>query len=235
MAKREHWLRNFRFLHDPVGEGYAHRGFNQTLQWPVRADYDARERPLQDVLYEALRELRQEHPECTRLVLCGHSAGGAMAQVLAAYYLEQPADAALKLEELYTFASPRALTVPAARKVTQHFAQRGDSNCLRFVHHQDNVAQLPPKKIFLWHGEDRTYRHVGQPVVILPDLELLTPKSVTQFQKLHGVSATFARGGTPEIDSTKLSPHHLSAVREKDEAGLREFARKGSGGDVLLR
>ncbi len=213
VAKREHWLRNFNVQLDPLAEGYAHRGFHQTLFWPTHPEYDANSRPLLEVVQESLAALVSQHPECNKLVLSGHSAGGAMAQIYAVEYLEKPSAPSLKLDALYTFASPRALTTDLSERLKHYFKERGNLHCLRFVHPQDVVPQYPMKNTFFWGGKPLQYRHVGKPVLLLPNLDILAPESVTQYQKKHGVEAEFLDGTLTHVDS-RVAPHHLDHYLE---------------------
>ena len=235
MAKNEHRLRNYDLRLDPLGDGFAHRGFLQTLSWPMDAEYDADQRPLGVVLHETLRDIRKRHPECTKLVITGHSAGAALAQIFAVDYLDHPI-AGLEMEKLYTFAAPRALTSALADRLNQYFEKRGEGHCLRIIHTADNVAQRPPRNTYFWAGETKHYRHVGKPILLVPNLSEVSPDALAKRLASYGAHAQ-ALDATLANPDPRIPPHQLdhymdvfATLAEKSE-GVGAYWRESVVGD----
>jgi triacylglycerol lipase len=105
-----------------------------------------------DSVYPAIEAtLRKWSGKGRTLWVTGHSLGGALA-LLAAAYLRFPADPTKVLPRpiagLYTFGQPRVGTID--------FCQACDGNFgayyFRYVNHDDIVTRIPPRVLFYWHG-----------------------------------------------------------------------------------
>jgi triacylglycerol lipase len=88
------------------------------------------------------------------LWITGHSLGGALAMLTAAY-LRFPADPTKRLPRpfagLYTFGQPRVGTVPFCDACTADFG----SIYFRYINNQDVVTRVPPRELGYWHtGKD---------------------------------------------------------------------------------
>jgi triacylglycerol lipase len=88
------------------------------------------------------------------LWITGHSLGGALAMLTAAY-LRFPADPTKTLPRplagLYTFGQPRVGTVPFCDACSADFG----SFYFRYVNNQDIVTRVPPRELGYWHtGHD---------------------------------------------------------------------------------
>lgn len=88
------------------------------------------------------------------LWITGHSLGGALAMLTAAY-LRFPADPTKTLPRpfagLYTFGQPRVGTVPFCDVCSADFG----SLYFRYVNYQDIVTRVPPRELGYWHtGRD---------------------------------------------------------------------------------
>jgi len=135
----ENWLEDGEILLVPFRHiGFIHHGFRNSFD----SVYD-----------EALSTLQQwgKLPGGRTLWITGHSLGGALALVAAAY-LRFPADPTKILPRpiagLYTFGQPRV--------GTHAFCQACDANFgityFRYINNEDIVTRVPPREIGYWHG-----------------------------------------------------------------------------------
>lgn len=181
------WRANAKFLF--AGTPKRHRGFMAV--WGLL-------RPA------VLRWLRTHRPP--RIVLSGHSLGGALA-VLAAYDLA----AEWAVDEVTVFGCPRVGTPGFA----SDYAARGSgTNTLlgdvttRYVHSTDVISRLPPP--FLW------YRHVGQPVYVNAEgVQIYYPSPY--FMRVLETALDPATLRSPDSDrkaarSTQIIPPDVSAL-----------------------
>ena len=126
--------------------GLVHKGFRDALD-SVYPDIEA--------------TLKQWSGQGRTLWITGHSLGGALA-LMAAAYLRFPADPTKTVPRpiagLYTYGQPRVGT-PDFCDVSQ--ANFG-SSYFRFVNKDDIVTRVPPRELAYWHGgHDRYINHQG--------------------------------------------------------------------------
>jgi hypothetical protein len=118
------WLSNLNVLYTTRNYGTVHRGFLGALQ------------VVEPQLRSALANLNER-----KLLLTGHSLGGALATIAAAEWQEQ-----LPISWMYTYGQPAV----GKSNFQNFFAQHYAGNLFRFVNNDDIVPRVPP-----------TYRHVG--------------------------------------------------------------------------
>jgi DNA/RNA endonuclease G (NUC1)/pimeloyl-ACP methyl ester carboxylesterase len=121
------WLANLDVLFTSRPYGKVHRGFFRALE------------DVQDRVMRALSDLGK-----SRVIVTGHSLGGALATVFAA---EAPDD--LPISWVYTFGQPR---VGIGSDFTSAVNGRYGNRFVRFVNNNDVVPRVPPLP----------YRHVGR-------------------------------------------------------------------------
>lgn len=126
--EKQDWVTNFTFLLTPTINGKAHSGFLKAYQSVDK-----------DIVQLLLHDDYKDKP----LTLCGHSLGGALAQV-GAYLLVED----FPIHMVCTFGSPRAFNRKAARSFDRML------DCLRFEIAGDAIARMP--KPFMG------YRHAGK-------------------------------------------------------------------------
>ena len=126
------WLADLDFLKQSGPWGEVHSGFQYALSsvWS----------PMKAFLMPLLDSGR-------KLLIAGHSLGGAMAVLAAADLLKE----GRPVHNLYTFGQPKAGNGVFARAMNK----RAKPYYLRFVNHNDIVPRILPSKIF-------DYQHAGQ-------------------------------------------------------------------------
>lgn len=136
------WVQDSRIRLVPFRNlGLIHRGFRNAF----------------DSVHPEIKSTLQQWSGAGRtLWITGHSLGGALALVAAAY-LRFPADPTLTLPRpvagLYTFGQPRVGTMS--------FCQACDGNFggfhFRYVNNRDIVPRIPPREIGYWHTRSIHY------------------------------------------------------------------------------
>lgn len=121
------WLANFDIQSTTRPYGLLHRGFFRAFE------------DVQDQILQALSTLNSK-----RVIVTGHSLGGAIATVFAA---EAPAN--LPIKWIYTYGQP---CVGIGNDYTAALTDRYGKTLVRFVNDDDIVPRLPPSP----------YRHVGR-------------------------------------------------------------------------
>lgn len=138
---REDWIQNIQASSVPFDEGpeaywtetgeklHVHEGFYEAF------------RSLKDGLTDYLNDHHEtEEGENKNVFICGHSLGGAVALLTAAYLTSSWN----MLPLLYTYGMPRV----GERAFAEHYGPDGKEPLIhhRHVHHQDPVPQVPPPK-----------------------------------------------------------------------------------------
>jgi len=141
----------------------VHRGF-----------LDAFNRVQTRVLAELLGFWVQNPPEMKRLVACGHSLGGALATVCAAFLATAIPD--LKVE-VSTFGAPRV----GNYRFKQFFESHVPS-CWRFVKRADPIPKTPFRIPCSWH---HGYAHAGVEVLLEQSGDLILDPSLFEHIVLH--------------------------------------------------
>jgi triacylglycerol lipase len=136
------WLTNVQIQLMPFrGGGMVHRGFQDALD---------------DVLADLSKILDGLSGQGRTLWLTGHSLGGALA-MLAAAYLRFPADRNNTLPRpiagIYTFGQPRVGTHAFCDACAANFGRY----YFRYVNRQDIVTRVPPRELAYWHIDNIEY------------------------------------------------------------------------------
>lgn len=110
-----------------------------------------------DSVYDEIESTLQQWSGRGRtLWITGHSLGGALALVAAAY-LRFPADPTKTLPRpiagLYTFGQPRTGTVNFCQSCDGNFG----STYFRYINNEDLVTRVPPRELAYWHGGKDQY------------------------------------------------------------------------------
>ncbi|MFC1585665.1 hypothetical protein ACFL5V_08975, partial [Fibrobacterota bacterium] len=129
----------------PEGFGQIHRGFCDCYQ----------------AVFKELDRFVRDQPDDKKFIVTGHSLGGAIATLIAAYIRHNKTDKVM----LYTFGSPRV----GDSEFVDHFTRKEPFPCFRVVNGNDCVTMLPPS------GIDMNIPLIDQPdkgVLMWPDLVL---------------------------------------------------------------
>ena len=135
-AQVDDWIGNadFDLVYDPhIRGGQVHAGFQRAAEaiWPQ------------------VQELVSAHrPAGAKLILTGHSLGGALAALTAARFAAD--GRASEIDAIFTFGQPRAGDREFANRLERDFSAR----LFRYVNHYDLVTRLPPRLL--------GYDHAGQ-------------------------------------------------------------------------
>ena len=129
--------------------GFVHYGFDSALNQPLVHD---KQHTLYDGMREKLEEIRSRHPKA-KLYFTGHSAGGAIAEIMLAR--EYDRDPTFQIDGLYTFGQPRA----GNRLFKDAMDRKIKDRYFRFEQYGDPMPALPPRDLKRVYGE---YVHGGQ-------------------------------------------------------------------------
>ncbi|CAD7697530.1 unnamed protein product [Ostreobium quekettii] len=144
------WVRDLKVWKLPDGPlgCEAHAGFLEGVQgkWKGRSIIDS--------VLQGVRDLERQYgkEEGLAIYVTGHSLGGALATLAAAYMLEDP-ELRDKVAGHYTFGSPR-VAGPRFKKRFEALAPAGRALAHRFQNREDVVSKVPA-----WW---RAYDHVGR-------------------------------------------------------------------------
>ena len=184
------WVQNLSAAQSKIGELTCHQGFLRSANL-IRA------------------ELVDRVPLHKPIVIGGHSAGGAIAEVLVGI------TSRMQWREVVTFGAPRVWSVDSApifraRKCQVH----------RFVISGDPVPALPFRRFRrLFDGAE--YAHANQPLQLTADGRVLLDRGNSTLRKairvvagawLYGLASV---GLVRESMPTLLSRHYLSAYRDR--------------------
>ena len=141
----EDWLDNLDVFPEEVLLGKFHRGFFRSLK------------DVWEPLYRCYLELRLQKKR--PLFLTGHSLGGAIATVGAAYLIHHD----LPFTAVYTFGQPRAMNHATARI----FNVEAKSKFFRFQNNNDLVTRAPAR--LMGYSHVGTYLHITEDKVLHPE------------------------------------------------------------------
>ena len=151
------------------------------------------------IFKDAVRFLDKDTP----VRVTGHSLGGAIAAILAAYLDE----AGYRVERVMTFGQPRFSTQSVSKKVV--------AVTTRVVNGTDVVPMVPPYSLFT------PYRHHGAEVILLPEKEFVY---LDQHEADRVALGEFWR----ELDKLSLDLHSIDAyvgnIQFKVGAGAQQIA-----------
>jgi len=156
--------------------GRVHRGF-----------YDAFLSSIPDIQEVLLPQLQGPHPK--RLVIAGHSLGGAIATGALAYLLQSIDFAALPHNVLF-------VTIGQPRFGNQHFRQWVDSELVRLrklgkccaariVHDHDGVPLVPPERMSYEHVADLHLLTEAGDLLVSPGLRLGRAERLSEYIEDH--------------------------------------------------
>lgn len=128
-AQPSDWITNLRFFTKQTAYGTVHRGFYFGFQ-AVKSDLE--------------RIIRQQMNNGQKLVITGHSLGGALAVIAAAEW-----QASFPILSVHTFGQPRVGRNNFLQFLNQYYA-----NYYRYVNDSDIVTRIPP-----WHGHTGNLKH----------------------------------------------------------------------------
>lgn len=194
------WVQNFSAQQVDVEGLQVHSGFASAANWIKR------------------ELLRSEHmdaiKQADRLVIGGHSAGGAIAQVLALEPVFTP-------DAVYTFGSPRVFSSKSAAKYSTY-----SWKVHRFVMDSDPVPGLPLKR-FRWLFSGAQYAHASSPLLLGEDGSVIAYEGASGAVKVWNAIETFFLSGATMLAMwckclpTLLDAHRIERYRaalEKAEA-----------------
>lgn len=118
------WLTDFKvkFVKGPFG--MVHRGFSQGLNY---------------ILPDIKKAIAKYHNQKQSLWVAGHSLGGALAVLTAAYFVERR----FKIDGLYTFGQPRV----GNYEFVNSFGTKFNKRHFRIVNNEDIVTRVPPRAL----------------------------------------------------------------------------------------
>jgi triacylglycerol lipase len=131
------WIQDAQLVLVPFRQvGLVHIGFRNAI----------------DSVYPEIEStLREWAGQGRTLWITGHSLGGALA-MMAAAYLRFPADPTKTLPHplagLYTFGQPRTGTVTFCQACDGNFG----TTYFRYINNEDIVTRIPPRELAYWHG-----------------------------------------------------------------------------------
>ncbi len=131
-TKLEDWIADLKVTTEEIKIGFAHKGFLGSYKI-VSGDVLARVVPL----------IKKN----TKLFICGHSLGGALAMMCAVDFFSL----GILVSGVYTFGQPRV----GKKKFQKNFPKILEKRIHRFANDKDVVPRVPPRLI--------GYRHVGNP------------------------------------------------------------------------
>lgn len=126
------WIGNLKFINTSASYGELHRGFYFAFQ-AVKSNLE--------------QLIRAASPSSRKLVITGHSLGGALATVAAAEW-----QGVFDVTSVHTFGQPRVGRPNFVANVQQHYG----SKFFRMVNDDDIVTRVPP-----WYGHVGILRHFG--------------------------------------------------------------------------
>ncbi|EGC33148.1 hypothetical protein DICPUDRAFT_154842 [Dictyostelium purpureum] len=137
MESLDNWITNLNF---PKSEPYP--GFPGAL---VHSGFNRAYRNVRNIVHSGLNFTLGVCPTCEKLIITGHSLGGALA-IMAATDIYESQLTTLPLE-MYTFGSPRVGDVAFA----EYFESTVITNYWRIVYDHDLVPHLPPMQLNFYH------------------------------------------------------------------------------------
>lgn len=126
------WIGNLKFINTSASYGELHRGFYFAFQ-AVKSNLE--------------QLIRAAGTSTRKLVITGHSLGGALATVAAAEW-----QGVFDVAAIHTFGQPRVGRPNFVSHIQQHYG----SNFFRMVNDDDIVTRVPP-----WYGHVGILRHFG--------------------------------------------------------------------------
>ena len=133
------WIGNadFDLVFDPhIRGGQVHAGFQRGA----------------DAIWQQVRNLVAEYQQpASKLILTGHSLGGALALLTAARFASE--GRAAELDAIFTFGQPRAGDSDFAKRVERDF----DNRLFRYVNRYDLITRLPPRLLGYDHAGELRY------------------------------------------------------------------------------
>ena len=126
------WIGNLKFINTSASYGELHRGFYFAFQ-AVKSNLE--------------QLIRAAGSSTRKLVITGHSLGGALATVAAAEW-----QGVFNVASVHTFGQPRVGRPNFVAHIQQHFG----SKFFRLVNDDDIVTRVPP-----WYGHVGILRHFG--------------------------------------------------------------------------
>jgi hypothetical protein len=183
------WLGNLNLLSTTRPYGVVHRGFLSAFQ----------------VVESRLRTLIQGLGR-RRIVLTGHSLGGALATVAAAEWQGQ-----FPISGIYTYGQPAV----GKGEFTNHIAQHYRDSFFRFVNDDDIVPQVPP-----------SYEHVGKLIHFKSNGSIITNTEAAIME----TAVTRENQGPPMLTEAEFDElrSQLLARKAVRSAGGRESARSSA-------
>ncbi|KAH6803936.1 hypothetical protein C2S51_032183 [Perilla frutescens var. frutescens] len=138
-------------------KGRLHRGFAKALGLGDDHDHDHAYATITRVVMEHLKKMNDTR---TRVIVTGHSLGGALAVVFAAALVMHDHIQLLeRLDAVYTFGQPRVGNAEFGEFMEEQFRLYGVDYC-RFVYNNDFVPRIPPdNSLFM-------YKHFGKCIYI---------------------------------------------------------------------
>ena len=177
------WITDFKFRREPWFEGSVHRGF--------RAAYESVE-----------RQIRERIPCHSKVIIAGHSLGGALATLCA-----HSINGFVRVENVFTFGSPRVGNGTFVRSYNKHL---GDVTA-RIVNAHDPVPYVPP-----WLFGNR---HVSTEAFLGDEGSLTLDRDL--FSIARDRTAGILRTQDSELrtqDLISVSAHYISSYIRKLEA-----------------
>lgn len=196
------WLGDFNALkvkNHPFGKGEVHQGFHNRF-----LDLEA------GLITTLMALCGDDNPSDYQYKFYGHSLGGALATLCAAYLIQQGIPAEHMI--LISFGSPRV----GDGDFAQDFNEKMEDRTLR-IHFPDRdlVTSLPPKP---------DYQHVGRSLALKPPTELPICHMMTYYEQ--GMDNIFEEHQHPMVDPEE--PAQRSRFGSFVAWGARKFARIGT-------
>jgi len=191
--------------------GLLHKGFMTGfyVQLPaLEKDNDARRRG-------QFSELMRLFKTARRIIVTGHSLGGAMASNAAAWLMSRPEIDNEKVW-LYTFGAPRM----GNKEFCEHMDSLGAGRMFRVVHGRDPVPNVPPR----WFG----YSHFGQTA-------WFSSGGVFTKEFLHSTVKRFLSLARVGDHSGYMGIHDACLADKIDwKGGLKDLSADGDGEEHLI-
>lgn len=160
------------------GAGRLHRGFQAAAE---------------SVCQQILSQLQAVFPEAPRVIISGHSLGGAVATITADWLNR----CGYEVQAVYTFGSPRVANGPWQRDYNRRLGNR----TYRIVNSGDPIPRIP------WMLG--TYRHVDQLVYLKKDGGIETNFAVAAARE--AVSQLTTQGSQLSSKFVRPSAHHITS------------------------
>ncbi|KAH6784306.1 hypothetical protein C2S52_009265 [Perilla frutescens var. hirtella] len=140
-------------------KGRLHRGFAKALGLGLVHENED-DHAYATITRVVIEHLKKNNDTTTRLIVTGHSLGGALAVVFAAALVMHDQIQLLeRLEAVYTFGQPRVGNAEFGEFMEEQFKLYGVEYC-RFVYNNDFVPRIPPdNSLFM-------YKHFGKCIYI---------------------------------------------------------------------